>query len=500
MYYIISYIRVTKKSNVLILKPKSFITLSIFFFFISISCKKSTNEQIGNQIEIDLIANLKASIIDQKLNSSSYDAVVIDTLLNQSKWQNGVKITASNGKELIFVPTINNSVGLEFFYDKSINSIDSINIVKVVSTQKNDIKLTLNAIEAYYEIVLLKRNPNLKFSGKIQAFSISNKYKYSYSFQEDQVINRGIVAPVPKNETTKIKSSEKKSLNIKSFSNCELWGHFTIWSDGRTTLDYTYFVCSCDVNTGINLQSGDTFIKSLCEGGGGDPNLVKDIKNQVKDTCLKKVIEYLQNYSVNNSITNILKNIFSVNNKINLTFIEDPNLKKSDGSDLEARTSSLPFQNSIGELDINIFINPNMFINTSQEFRATIIIHEIMHASFRFNNSFPNGIGDLFEQRLQHAEMLENYSNEMADALVTVFGMSKQNAISLTLFGLGDSKLISENVINSQNFQNIITKWGYNNNPTSNFFWKIPATMYQNSENLGTFCKSGQLNLGTTTY
>ena len=141
-----------------------------------------------------------------------------------------------------------------------------------------------------------------------------------------------------------------------------------------------------------------------------------------------------------------------------------------------------------------------MFINTSQEFRATIIIHEIMHASFRFNNSFPNGIGDLFEQRLQHAEMLENYSNEMADALVTVFGMSKQNAISLTLFGLGDSKLISENVINSQNFQNIITKWGYNNNPTSNFFWKIPATMYQNSENLGTFCKSGQLNLGTTTY
>lgn len=458
----------------LILKPKIFITLSIFFF-ISISCRKSTNEQIGNQIEIDLIAKLKARIIEQKLISSHYDAVVIDTLLNQSKWQNGVKITASNGKELIFVPTINNSIGLEFFYDKSKNSIDSINIVKVASYQKNDIKQTLNAIEAYYEIVLLKRNPNLKYSGKIQAFSISNKYKYSYSFQEDQVINRGIVAPVPKNETTKIKSSEMKSLNVKSFSNCELWGHFTIWSDGRTTLDYTYFVCICDVNTGINLQSGNTFIKSLCEGGGGDPNLIKDVKVDIKDTCLKKVVEYLLTRTVYNSITDILTNVFSVNNKINLTFKEDPNLMKVNGKPVEGRTSSYPFQNSQGDLNIDIFINPTLFNNTSQEYRATIIMHEIMHASFRYNNSFPGNNGDKYGEILQHYDMLNSYLVEMSYALISIFGMPEKDAVSLSLYGIGIDELINNKVINSLDFNKIIEKWGFNNNPISRDFFAIPS-------------------------
>lgn len=479
-----------------ILNIRFLVIIFFFLLFNSLSCRKTASNQTVNQIEFDLIKRLKESINEKKENKSIYDAAYIDTLLNQSNWQNGIKINASDGKVLIFVPTISNNVGLEFFYDKTKNSIDSTNLIKVISSQKNDIKQTMNAIESYYELVLLKRNPNLRFSGKIQAFSISSKYKYSYSFQDDLVINRGIVAPVPKKELNQIRSNEIKNTNERRLENCELWGHFTIWSDGRTTLDYTYYVCTCDVNTSLNLKSGDTFIKSSCGGGGGDPNLINDVKVEIKDTCLKKVIEYLLTRTVFNSITDILTNVFSVNNKINLTFKEDPNLMKVNGKPVEGRTSSYPFQNSQGGLNIDIFINPTLFYNTSQEYRAAIIMHEIIHASFRYNYSFPGYNGDQYGEILQHYDMLNNYLVEMTYALVSIFGMPEKDAVSLSLYGIGIDELINNKVIKSDGFNKIIKEWGLNSDPLSRDFWQFSAQAYEREETKGIRCISNNISLG----
>jgi hypothetical protein len=262
------------------------------------------------------------------------------------------------------------------------------------------------------------------------------------------------------------------------------------------TVDYLYLggYCTdpCQLTVIIGKGNDSTIkIKSLCGGGsaggggGGAASALTDVKNKVKDQCIKKVVDQIMQSKLNsNTITDILNNIFSINSNINITFVEDPTMVNSNGEPVDARTSHNP--NSINPTDIVISLNTTTLTGTSQEYKAATIIHEIIHASLDVSNASLSTPIDFYSQYFQHSDMLEKYMEDMSSGLHDFFPYLSMNAArSLCLNGLGDT------VTNSQEFTNYITKWGFNRNPSSPDNWAALMFQYKVAENIGIKCNVG---------
>lgn len=149
----------------------------LFLFFscsllISInSCRKIDLVDSNTTNRSKVLEKLKGTMIEKQNSLSGYNKSIIDTLLSQAKWEKGQIVTASDGKQLVFVPTINTRIGLEFFYDGTTEVVDSINIIKVFANRFFDDPNPIKAILTYYESVVLKKQSFDKYTGTIQTFS-----------------------------------------------------------------------------------------------------------------------------------------------------------------------------------------------------------------------------------------------------------------------------------------------------------------------------------------
>jgi hypothetical protein len=242
------------------------------------------------------------------------------------------------------------------------------------------------------------------------------------------------------------------------------------------------------------LRTGNQFLKSNCAGGGGgDPIINYEIWNRISDSCLKALVDRLVNSANRVSvplaqplIRDILtENFFSIYNinssplkNKNLVFLIDQNIDKA----AKYRPNSNFGNNLLGDfVQDTILINPSLIdpsisINASQEYYASIILHEIAHSVLERSSLFSPDI-----RSTQHELMALNYVNQLSLSIRSFFpNVSLTSANSLALQGLG------KRVYNNEVFLKLINTFGFNDDGTSLNHWAYMAKQYENNNgNIG---------------
>ena len=243
----------------------------------------------------------------------------------------------SSNKEILYLPLKNSTVGVTFFYDFQSNQIDSCNLVLVKHLNNSKHEFPILGVASYYRTCLLKYKNNIDFTGTVTFYSLTNKFQEDFGFKNGNIFRRGFVAPkLNLQSENRIKSSQQ-------FDDCTVWGHFTIWSDGTISLDYTYLICSDCQTTSVNLRTGNQFLKSNCAGGGGgDPIINYEIWNRISDSCLKALVDRLVNSA--NRVTiplakplirDVLSESFFASYNLNSSYLKNKNLVFSINNNIE---------------------------------------------------------------------------------------------------------------------------------------------------------------------
>lgn len=165
-----------------------------------------------------------------------------------AKWEGSIQQTASNGKQLIYLPLGSHGVGLELFCDEQAQVIDSGNIVKINKTVlgQNEVAPYV-AIRAYYENAVLKKDASNAFTGAITAHSLKNIFRYNYEFVDGKVYSMTIQAPAKSQKAT-VKTDGITPTPVKrDGESCELMGLFQIF-ENHVELIATWYECTPDGN------------------------------------------------------------------------------------------------------------------------------------------------------------------------------------------------------------------------------------------------------------
>lgn len=202
-----------------------------------------------------------------------------------------------------------------------------------------------------------------------------------------------------------------------------------------------------------------------CPNGGrcGDnttPEVDVDIINNVTNPCLSSVVNtFLQNP---HGINNLIQNIFSCNDDVNLKFAND-NLVG-----LEGKTTVEHANPERTIFDVLITIDNKQALY-SKEYIASTVIHEALHAYMNYTGKPING-------DRQHLAMGEQYLNLMSSYLQVNYGMTKKNADVLALGGLENYTWFNE----------VRDK----NNISDNEYWTIKGNYKDNTNKTsGTYCQ-----------
>ncbi|RFZ83128.1 hypothetical protein DYU05_13350 [Mucilaginibacter terrenus] len=182
----------------------------------------------------------------------------------------------------------------------------------------------------------------------------------------------------------------------------------------------------------INLMPGGGGGSGGGGGGGTTPCVVPQppappttatVTNNIKNACLKSMVNSTISAGVSNQINTLIQNVFGSSTKMNLTFEESSTLiAEADGFTVPPP----PMVN--GALDVTVQLDVNHLPSYSQEYIARVIMHEALHA-YMFANSI--------NLNVQHEDMAINYVTKMGAALQQMFpGLSSQDAKNLSLGGL----------------------------------------------------------------
>lgn len=206
------------------------------------------------------------------------------------------------------------------------------------------------------------------------------------------------------------------------------------------------------------------------------PSSLADVKNNLQNPCFKAIADHMIHNNLQNMVTNILQNTFGIGPKINLTFAESNSIVNQNGTPVPAQTQAqYDAVNKI--LNVTTYIRLDQFnAAASQEFRASTLIHEIVHAYIFTHPEVLNGL-------TQHAYMLQNYIGGIADALQSFFpSISAQEATSLALGGLGPE------LVGTPAFNAALTKYGFTTNANSRDFYQFYLKLYEYGTS-GTRCQ-----------
>lgn len=123
-----------------------------------------------------------------------------------------------------------------------------------------------------------------------------------------------------------------------------------------------------------------------------------------------------------------------------------------------------------------ILINPSNTTSASQEYYASVILHEIAHSVLERSGLFSPDI-----RSTQHELMAFNYVNQLSLSLRSFFpNMSLTSANSLALQGLG------ERVYRNEGFSKLINTFGFNDDSYSLNHWAFMSSQYENNNgNIG---------------
>lgn len=207
-----------------------------------------------------------------------------------------------------------------------------------------------------------------------------------------------------------------------------------------------------------------------CGGGGGTNNgdLI-DIRNLIKNPCLRRIIEnsinmYAVPYSKPTFIGTLSESFFSIFG--NKSYWSNRDVIFAENSNISVPAKYKQGSGNFFPATDTIFINyDNIGSDPSQEYISSIIFHEMAHAVITYTNS---------SLLSQHQIMAFEYVNSISQTLMTIYpSMDLSSARSLALQGLG------KDVYNSPFFQNIISSYGFNSIITSEKNWSNKALMHK---------------------
>ena len=329
-----------------------------------------------------------------------------------------------------------------------------------------------------------KQIPNT-FTGNILYFSLSRQYLNGYSWSAGNItkaISLGAGTPQPP-QTPANNSVRKLKTDALQLTNCveddyEIYG-LTISGGQITYADYigTIVVTTCDIVDDGNPGGTSTTISGGATGDNTTPNpnpctpagsspavesvkgkLVIDvttggsggssggntggtttpcstssetITNNLKKPCASKVLDDLINDDLNGQVANIIQNVFGSSANINLDFEEAPNT----ATNAPPATSSIPSTgmiNGVKTYNETITLNSSQVSGPSQEYLASVIIHEVLHAWLNYNNTYYQN------QFRQHESIAQNYVAAVRDLLQQEFDIDDHDANSLIMEGLSD--------------------------------------------------------------
>ena len=393
------------------------ILIFAIFLFIPLACEQ-TIDPLQDEELIKISQEWYAkSTKNARLNDNVYEKFT-------PKWGESEVIDLKNGGKMVTVP-LQSSLSVTYsneisFMRKMIVEFDKRMNIK--NTEILEIVGTPEFLQKNKNLIIENRNGNdiKDFEGGIITSDVN------YTTHDGKTFNKG-----KKNGIAKIANKEK---GARKMFYCVDW----YWVQGG---NWSYLYTTCE---GGSSGGGG--------GGGGNGNNYtpsQDIKNDVTNPCLSGVVsKFLQS---SHGINDIIQGVFSCNTDVNLVF-SNADISGDDG---QTQVEHANPDKSI--FDVNIIINNNQ-ADRSQEYIASTIIHEVLHA-------YMNYTGQPLGNDSQHLAMGNNYVNLMRDYLQTMYGINSTNATILSLGGLEgypwfSSLLNSRNISSNQYWQ---TKQNFKN-------------------------------------
>jgi len=456
--------------------------------FFTNSCNKNTPDFQADQIDYKA---LTTKWVEQEILKSPESSLFIDSLLKNAQW-NKLNSNSINEKEtLIYIPVTSdsNNIGVVVILNTQKNKIVEGYIAKFSFANETNKEKPSNIITRFYKHKLIG------FLVSISGFDVSNKFLWEMGYKNGFNSYKKIILKPNKNQLKQTKSIKSNSVsnNIEPNS-CTAFYLVTYWSDG--SIDYEFLGASC-TNTCEQTISIDNklqnIIRSNCGGSGGNnvsggSPAIEDVKTKLTDPCLQMIINQLLNGSISNAITKILKDVFSVNDKVNVTFEQTSSVTGNNGYPVPAHTSSDQIYVN-GVMNHKITLNSSILNGASQEYKAAAIIHEIIHTSLTIASANSLSVGITPPNNYQHFIMLSGYMDEMSQSLKDFFpDITLEQAKSLSLGGLSNDVAVLEH------FDTLITRWGFNNNQSSAQHWDYFSQRHKVGE-AGSPCNP---NRGTT--
>jgi len=180
------------------------------------------------------------------------------------------------------------------------------------------------------------------------------------------------------------------------------------------------------------------------------------ITNNVKNPCLKDMVDEVINKDIVFKANETLKSIFGANEKINIIFDESTDLEKGVNGNAQASKIFKDSEGNLVSMDVNVKLNLETLPSSSQEYIAMVVVHESVHAYLNYKGFSYN--------TNQHDMMLKDYVGVIANYLVNNFNTPVQDAHSVAFGGLYKA---FQNSVNNQTWSSIESKLG-NNLPSLN--------------------------------
>jgi len=235
--------------------------------------------------------------------------------------------------------------------------------------------------------------------------------------------------------------------NVNSVEQCYM-PPVGIWSDGINPCipDWTF--------GGSNIERGDCYyfpddppppLPNDPDGGStsGDNGTVTnpvnplELVNHVTDSCLKKTVNRILNSNVTGKIAEIIK---SLDKKTNVTInIYDSDNTINNKAGQTTGTKWQPVPNKPDDFSTNITLSKSHLLNSSQEYVAAVVIHEILHAYFREKT----GNKEILDG-LDHEDMARYYVGAIAEFLHDLYNIDMIDAYAIAWEGASDTKIYRE--------------------------------------------------------
>ncbi|WP_343557480.1 hypothetical protein [Sphingobacterium sp.] len=456
-----------------------FLTILFSCLLVLFSCRKDIEFILDGKESpsASVLENAKIYYM-QNINSASVNRL-------DAKWKDSWLIK-QNGKEILLTPTPERKlfskdfdVRRYFAFEIKNEQVVLSNIVEIIG-KGDDVSKHTNAL------ISKSKDTSYDFDGSIIYYDINYKYSHSYVYAEGKIkenLNSSILTAAysdfKEKQSTYLKSNTKKTASATTCPGVlPFWTNIipaaafgegctvTIYTETtrdqngcvtKITHSYTGHSCpsvctTCGSGSGSGSGSdgsgsgigSSTTTGNPPYGGGGGAIIV----NNVKDPCVKKMVDSIISKDIEFKTRQSLYIIFGQTNDFNLYFYDnDPTLSYNTLGTCLA--SNLRYsQGQLSGMDATIQLNSPRLSTMSQEIIAVTTVHEGIHAYLSYKGFISQN------NQAQHVEMLKSQVSLMANYLITKFNTPAKEAYALAFNGLD----VAFNELTSATKNQIITE------------------------------------------